>query len=240
MINKKANINIVQGRNKLNYADVNVVIDVIRAFTVSHYAFLNGIEEVLLVDSIEEAHALKATRENSILSGEVKGYKIDSFDLGNSPYELNESILDGKSLIQKTTNGVSVTLMSLDAEHVLVTGYSNTPATIEYLRNYINTSAKDDLTINLIASHPDGDDDRACAEFMKASIEQVDKRSLKSREEETIYRIMNSDAAQKFYDINNHDFSPLDINLCLIKGKSSFIMKVNTDESTTKIIKELI
>ncbi len=54
-------------------ADINIVIDVIRAFTVAHYAFIGGAKEILLAGTAEEAFALKETYPDYVLTGEEKG-----------------------------------------------------------------------------------------------------------------------------------------------------------------------
>ena len=53
---------IYQGHHhSLAPADINIVIDVIRAFTVAHYAFIGGAEEILLVRTADETFAPKDT-----------------------------------------------------------------------------------------------------------------------------------------------------------------------------------
>ena len=48
-------INIVQGHKAVEHANVNIIEDPIRAFTVSHYAHLDNFDKLILVDSIENA-----------------------------------------------------------------------------------------------------------------------------------------------------------------------------------------
>jgi len=108
-------IRILQGTDR-RYpdADINIVIDVIRAFTVAHVAFLRGVREILLVNTVEEAMALKASDPALLLAGEIKGLGIPGFDLDNSPYRVAQAKLEGRRLVQKTTNGVKATLAALD------------------------------------------------------------------------------------------------------------------------------
>lgn len=220
-------INIIQGNNKqIPSSDINIVIDVIRAFSVSHQAFLNGIEKIMLTNSEEIALKLKNSSSNIILAGEVDAIKIDSFDFGNSPYDISHANLKNKTLIQKTTNGVKATLNALNTDSLFVTGYSNAYTTAIHVKNLLDKPKyKQTIQINIIASHPTGDDDLACAQYIKQIIENK-VSSLKDIEESTVNRIMYSDAANKFYDQNNQSFSILDLSLCLIKIKSDFIMKV--------------
>jgi len=219
-------IDIIQGNNKkIESSDINIVIDVIRAFSVSHQAFINGIEKIILTNSEQIALSLKNSKSNIILSGEVNAIKIDSFDFGNSPYEISHADLCNKILVQKTTNGVKATLNALNTKQLFVTGYSNAYTTAQHVQKLLRESKKENTQINIIASHPSGDDDLACAQYIKSIIENK-ILSLKDLEENTVSRIIHSDAAYKFYEKTNSSFSILDLSLCMIKINSNFVMKV--------------
>jgi len=58
--------------------------------------------------------ALKASDPALLLAGEIKGLGIPGFDLDNSPYRVAQAKLEGRRLVQKTTNGVKATLAALD------------------------------------------------------------------------------------------------------------------------------
>lgn len=161
-------IAIYQGHHhSLAPADINIVIDVIRAFTVAHYAFIGGAKEILLVRTADEAFALKDTYPDYVLTGEEKGVGISGFDLDNSPKRMAGQDMADKRLIQKTTNGVTAALGALNAKHLFVTGFSNARTTAEHVKKL----AANDCVMNIVASHPSGDDDMACAEYIKGIIE---------------------------------------------------------------------
>lgn len=225
-------IDIIQGNDKnLKDADINIVIDVIRAFTTSFVAFSNGAKEIMLVNEVEKAFELKRENPNYVLAGEIKALRIDGFDTDNSPYNMSKMDLENRTLIQKTTNGVKATLNSLNANRVFVTGFSNAKT----LANYIK-SLRDIDTINIIASHPDGDDDLAVAEYLKCKIlnQEIDTDS-------TIKRILESKASEKFFDIENRDFSEVDItNFCIKEVDSNFIMEVDKNSLIPTIRKVYI
>jgi len=228
-------INIVQGISSYPLAQINIVIDVIRAFTVSHYAFENGIKEIILVGDSDNAFDLKKLHPEYLISGETGGLKIDGFDFGNSPHEISEAFLQGKTLIQRTTNGVKAALHALDADHVMVTGFVNAYETAVWAKNLILTSYGGDGIINVIASHPEGDDDLACAEYIRDLL--LDEyNNLKLLQENTSLRIIHSLAAKKFLDPANSDFQVLDLVKCLTISKSNFVMYINNDDSHAKII----
>ncbi|WP_409298678.1 2-phosphosulfolactate phosphatase [Peribacillus sp. SCS-26] len=215
-------IKIFRGADpELPRADVNIVIDVIRAFTVAHYAFIRGVRGIFLARTVESAMQYKAENPGYILAGEIRGLPIDGFELDNSPVRLLKAELDGKYLIQKTTNGVAAALHARGADHVLVTGFSNARKTAEYARKL---TAENQGTINIIASHPSGDDDLACAEFMREIILGTSPEA-----EITAARIKNSAAAQKFVDDACPEFDPADIIICTQEEPSDFVMKVSYD-----------
>ena len=57
------NINIYQGKTNLEHSDVNIIIDVIRAFSVSFFAFKRHVDKIKLVNLEEEA-LLAKKKEN--------------------------------------------------------------------------------------------------------------------------------------------------------------------------------
>ena len=79
-----------------------IIIDVFRAFTTAAVAFDRGVECIVLVAEVEEALALKAQGVGDVLMGEVDGTKPDGFDFGNSPYEISQADIAGKTLVHST------------------------------------------------------------------------------------------------------------------------------------------
>ncbi|RRJ67740.1 2-phosphosulfolactate phosphatase [Paenibacillus oralis] len=217
------NIEIMQGDGRTPAAsDINVVIDVIRAFTVAHLAFIHGVKGIFLAATLEEAFCLKKEMRDLLLAGEEKGLLIDGFDLDNSPARIGRADLQGKFLVQKTTNGVKAALHALDAKLVLVTGFSNARTTAEYIkRNWLKSNPA--IGVNIIASHPTGDDDLACAEYISGMLRETFAPSA----EETRLRILSSEAARKFYDPGKPEFLPADMEFCSTELPSDFVMAVN-------------
>ncbi len=211
-------INIFQGNEPIGVkGDVNVIIDVIRAFTTAHTAFKKGIQKIYLVNEVDQAMNLRKEKENLILVGEIDAYPIPGFDFTNSPNALQTTDLelDGKELVQKTTNGVKSVLNNLDAQYILVTGFSNADPIIKYIQSLENIQ-----TVNLIASHPTGDEDLACAEYIKAKLNQ-EEISIPVMME----RVRNCEAAQKFY--TKEMFDEEDINMAAqIDHDAKFVMEV--------------
>lgn len=222
MRNPELDIRILQGTDQTYPdADINIVIDVIRAFTVAHVGFLGGVREILLVNTVEEAMALKAANPALLLAGEIKGLPIPGFDLDNSPYRVAQAELDGRILVQKTTNGVKATLAALSARHVFVTGYSNAANTAMHVRRLLTRDALQ--TVNVIASHGQDDDDLACAEFIRDRI--LGLRQVEP--EEVVERIRRSRPAAKFLAQPPGEFEPRDLDFCTQARPSGFVMEVD-------------
>ncbi|WP_410768705.1 2-phosphosulfolactate phosphatase [Fontibacillus sp. BL9] len=217
-------IKIIQGHNHTPEASrINVIIDVIRAFAVAHYAFINGAQGIILADTLDEAFRLKNQYPEFILAGEIQGLPIAGFDLDNSPSRLQNADLRGKFLIQKTTNGVKATLNSLNADHIFVTGFTNARTTAEFIKNNLLNEGSAVSSIHLIASHPSGDDDLACAQYISGILQDTSRLSA----DETIERIRKSEAAEKFYDDGKPDFLKEDIAFCTQELSAEFVMRVN-------------
>ena len=219
-------IEIFRGNDlALPESDANVVIDVVRAFTVAHYAFLRGAEEIWLVADAEEAVAIRDEQPEVLLAGEIGGLPIEGFDLDNSPHRFAGADLRGRRLVQKTTNGVTAALHSLGAPTVLVTGFSNARATAEYLIARFGGSG---AAVNLVASHPTGDEDFACAEYIRSLL-----RGEKMDAEEVRRRIYGSETAQKFLDPSRSEFDPVDIDYCAKPLEPEFVMEVTEEARPT-------
>ena len=199
-------------------SEVNVVIDVVRAFTVAHYAFLRGAAKILLVPDVETAFGLRQKRPEVLLAGEIGGLPIEGFDLDNSPVRFASAEVEGLTIVQKTTNGVKAALHSLGAPTVLLTGFSNAEATALYLKSHYGNS---DAKINLVASHPTGDEDFACAEYIRSQL-----LGEAMHADEVRRRIYGCETVAKFLDPARPEFNAEDIDYCAACLPPAFVMAV--------------
>lgn len=226
-------IRIFQGNDlELPASDANIVIDVVRAFTVAHYAFLRGAEKIVLVPGVEDAMAVRREQPEVLLAGEIGGLPIEGFDLDNSPCRFEASDLEGRTIVQKTTNGVKAALHSLGAPVVLVTGFTNARATAEYLGKRFGGS---DAKINLVASHPTGDEDLACAEYIRSLIlcEQMQGDEVRDR-------IYACETVRKFLDPSRPEFDANDIDRCALELPPEFVMAVEQKEGRWPEVRKVI
>lgn len=230
-------LNIVQGTaTAYPVADINIVIDVIRAFTVSHIAFMRGAREIFLVNTVDEAFVLKAQHPEYLLAGEVAALPIARFDLDNSPHTFSTADVDNKSLVQKTTNGVKATLLALTTlaePTVFVTGFSNARKTALHAKQLASSSPN--CRINIIASHPQDDDDLACAEYIQDQLlgcNSIPVEAIQSR-------IKSARSAQKFFDPQQPEFNEKDIAFCLREVDCDFVMQVDNNARPPRIVKQI-
>ncbi len=103
------------------------VIDVLRATTTMSAALWHGAKSIIPVGSIEEAMKLLQTlgSDDVVLTGERHGKPVPGFGLGNSPLEMTESRVKGKTLVMTTTNGTGALLATVGAAHVYVASAVN-------------------------------------------------------------------------------------------------------------------
>ncbi|MFD1040208.1 2-phosphosulfolactate phosphatase [Virgibacillus byunsanensis] len=212
-------------------ADITIVIDVIRAFTVAHYAFLQGAKRIFLAETVEQAILIKKANPTYLLAGEIDGLAIKGFDLENSPYRIQQTDLSGKTLVLKTTNGVRGALRSLSSDHIFVTGLTNARKTADFIRE--NMTNEKETLVQIMATHPSGDDDLACAEYIKNRIEDTNLVS----EADVIERVKKSHVAEKFFDTSNDAFIVEDIFYCIKRLHSDFVMKVSKTGEIPMIVR---
>ncbi len=143
---------------------VLIVIDVVRAFTTAGAAFEAGVGRIICVEDVDAARALRRQYPDSLLMGEDRGLRVEGFDFGNSPGELDDLDLNGITMIQRTSNGTRG-LSQVTAPVVLAAGANNATATADYVRQN-----HPGLPVQLLVTFPTGED-RACAEFITASIQ---------------------------------------------------------------------
>jgi 2-phosphosulfolactate phosphatase len=139
-----------------------VVIDVIRAFTVSAWAFARGAVECRLCDSVEEAVALAATIPGAVLSAEEDGLPVPGVPISNSPSLIRALDLTGRVLVMRSSAGTRGVVAADAADHVLAVALVNAAATARFLLQH------DPAQVTLVATGAsDGyPEDRACAELI--------------------------------------------------------------------------
>lgn len=123
------------------------VIDVLRAGTTVCAALAHGARGVLPVRSIEDAMKLAQTleRKDVLLAGERHMVRIAGFDLGNSPLEMTEDTVRGRTMVLTTTNGTQALLATAGAAAVFLAATVNFTAGAERARETL--SNQEDLLL---------------------------------------------------------------------------------------------
>ena len=86
------------------------VIDVLRATTTICAALANGARACIPVGTDRRGDAAGARPSSGARScspASAARFAIEGFDLGNSPLEMTESVVRGKTVIMTTTNGTA-------------------------------------------------------------------------------------------------------------------------------------
>ena len=120
---------------------VAVVVDVLRASSTMITAFAHGLDRLMPVAYVEGCVALQ--RLGYLSAGERDGAKVEGFDFGNSPYDVMNGDLKGKSLAMTTTNGTLAIEKSKSAKHLLIGAFLNLSA----LANRIKELNEDTLIL---------------------------------------------------------------------------------------------
>lgn len=197
-------VDIVRGKPSGKTNTVYVIIDVLRAFSVAQFLFYKGAKEIILFDDINDLDQFE--RSNIMVVGEKDGYKIDGFDIGNSPKEvLNLNRVKDKVLF-KTSNGVRCCVACPKTEEVFVTGFLGVNELLEFL-----ITNKKNKRIELVSSHPSSDDDYVIAEYMKNYLTEEERNFTNL---EIVERIYKSESAEKFLNIDKDYFSLEDLEIC--------------------------
>jgi len=114
-----------------------VIVDILRATTAMCTAFMNGAKSLIPVSTLEEAKEYKS--KGYLVAAERDGIVCDFADFGNSPYNFQREIVEGKTIVYSTTNGTQAINMAKKAYKILVGSFLN----ISALASYITYENKD-------------------------------------------------------------------------------------------------
>jgi 2-phosphosulfolactate phosphatase len=112
------------------------VIDILRATTTMCAALHAGAKSIIPVGSPEEALRLAQTIGSAdvLLAGETHCVRTPGFHLGNSPLEMTEAAVRGRTLVSTTTNGTKALLACQGAAAVYLASAANLGVAAERAR----------------------------------------------------------------------------------------------------------
>ncbi len=120
--------------------EIVVVIDVLRATSAITTGLHYGIEKIIPIGTIEEAHEWKS--KGFIVGAERDGQVVEGFDFGNSPYAYMAEEMKGKTVVLTTTNGTKA--INIAKEKQVVIGCLNN---ISLLCHWLSEQHKNTLIL---------------------------------------------------------------------------------------------
>jgi 2-phosphosulfolactate phosphatase len=137
-----------------------IVIDVLRAFTVSAYALAGGAREVLYVADLEQAREVAAGITGAVLCAEVGGLPVAGVAISNSPTMIAAADLAGRTLVQRSSAGVQSLAAAGGASRLFAAGLVVAGATA---RQVLELQPEQ---VTLVESRSDHPEDGACAAYL--------------------------------------------------------------------------
>jgi 2-phosphosulfolactate phosphatase len=213
-------LQLLEGAQKAE--GLTVIIDVFRAFSTACYAFGNGILRIYPVGNLERAYQLKVQNPEYILVGERNEQKPEGFDFGNSPSQLLESDLRGKTMVHTTSSGTQGIANAKGADEIITGSFVNAEAIIRYIRKQ-NPARVSLVCMGYSCQYPT-DEDTLLAVYIKNELEGI-PNDFESMVEE----IRNGDGA-RFFAPEKQEWAPsADFDLCLSLNRFNFVLKVEQE-----------
>jgi 2-phosphosulfolactate phosphatase len=201
-----------------------VVIDVIRAFTTAAHVLDRGAREIWPVAGIEEAFAIREQHPDVLLIGEQHGVPVNGFDAGNSPSQLDQVDFSGRVVVQRTSAGTQGITRSVHADHLLAASFVCAAATVRAIRALADGRVT--FVITGASADRDGEEDRACADFLASLLSRASAARGRPRPEPFIDRVLRSDAARLFVPDDQPHFPAIDLDLVTDVDRFDFALRV--------------
>jgi len=197
-----------------------VVIDVLRAFTVSAYAIAGGAREVLYVADLEHARRVAARIPDAILSAEVDGLPVAGVEISNSPTMIAAADLSGRTLVQRSSAGVQSLAAATAATSLFAAGVVVAGATA---RRVLELAPE---LVTLVASRADHPEDGACAEYLAGLLEGSEPDL-----DDLLGTLRASDRYAQLAAGSTPGFPPTDLGLALDLDRFDFALPVERGEN---------
>jgi len=108
-----------------------VVTDILRASSAIVTAFMNGVERIIPVGTLEEARSYK--ERGYMVAAERDGMVRDFADFGNSPFNFTPERVGGNQIVYSTTNGTNAIQLASSGHQVLIGAYLNISALAKHI-----------------------------------------------------------------------------------------------------------
>ena len=200
-----------------------VVVDVLRAFSTSAYAFAAGARAVIEAHSLDEIEPLKQRNAPAITVGaQPGGFPVAGLDYGNSPASIAPLDLAGVTLIEYSAGGVRGLIDCDHASEVLAGSLVCARATAEYIR--WRDPPLVTFVITGLWTDRDGDEDHACADLIEAHL-----RGRSPALPDFEQRVRQSDFGRRFGHPAHSHLPAEDLDLCAKADRFAFAMPMRHD-----------
>ena len=200
-----------------------MIIDVFRAFTTAAVAFSKGAEKIVLVAEVEDALKLREDGVGDICMGEVNGIRPDGFDLGNSPYEMLDADVAGKTLIQSTRAGTVGMSAAVNASQIYAGSFAIADATVRAILR----DAPELVTIVAMGweARVHADEDEQCALYLRNLLQgrTPDPDAVRAL-------VLAGEESQKYADPAQPQYHPEDRDMALEIDSVDFAIRVERED----------
>lgn len=199
------------------------IIDVFRAFTTAAVALANGASRIIMVNTVEEALALRDSGAGQVCMGEAHGLVPAGFEFGNSPFAVATVNFLGKTIIQRTSAGTQGIAAASHAQGMYAGSLVTARATAQCM-----LAGKPDR-ITLVAMGKNAmertDEDELCALHLRNLLEGRPGDSNAVRQ-----LILASAEAARFRDPNPPHLYPGDLDIALDVDRHDFAIRVTLED----------
>jgi 2-phosphosulfolactate phosphatase len=155
--------------------------------------------------------------------GEVDGIKPEPFDFGNSPYEISQQDLSGKTLVQSTRAGTVGATTATGATAIYLGAFVTATATVRAIQR----SAPPLVSIVAmgVATKQRADEDEQCALYLRNLLQgrQPDREAVR-------HLVRIGQEAQKYGDPTQPQYAPEDRDMALQIDRYSFALTVSRED----------
>lgn len=195
---------------------LTVVVDVLRAFTTSCFILNNGASTIIPVSDIKSAYKLAKENPRFISIGERKGLKLEGFNYGNSPAEIEKINMRNKTVILTTSAGTQGIIKAINADNVITGAFVNAQAVVDYIKKNNPKIVSFVITDNRY----DNNEDFMFANYIKSCL-----KGTPLNFEEIKKKLINHPAAEGFLKKPMTKFSQKDFYLSLDLDRFDFVIK---------------
>ncbi|MEE1228086.1 MAG: 2-phosphosulfolactate phosphatase [Lachnospiraceae bacterium] len=191
-------LHLLEGAKKAE--GLTVIIDVFRAFSLEAYIFAKGAKMIYPIGDLEEAFSLKRQHPDWILFGERGGAQVEGCDYGNSPSQIEDVDLSGRTIIHTTSAGTQGLVNAVGASEIITGSLVNAQAIAEYILK------KNPEVVSIVPMGKSGlrptMEDELCADYLKLLLEGRDFDIQKAADE------LRHNGGEQFFDADNQEVFP--------------------------------